>query len=69
MASQSLESVITTYREPLSKLGMTFLGPLGGFGKSLILLACWRVTVLAGRTKSTGWNSGAMPTDRPQNRA
>ncbi|NTV57911.1 MAG: AI-2E family transporter, partial [Deltaproteobacteria bacterium] len=37
LASQSLESVITTYREPLSKLGMTFLGPLGGFGKSLIM--------------------------------
>jgi predicted PurR-regulated permease PerM len=37
LASQSLESVIVTYREPLSKLGMTFLGPLGGFGKSLIM--------------------------------
>ena len=37
LASQSLESVITTYREPLSKLGMTILGPLGGFGKSLIM--------------------------------
>jgi predicted PurR-regulated permease PerM len=37
LASQSLESVITTYREPLSKLGMTFLGPLGGFGKSFIM--------------------------------
>jgi len=37
LASQSLESVITTYREPLSKLGMKFLGPLGGFGKSLIM--------------------------------
>jgi predicted PurR-regulated permease PerM len=37
LASKSLESVITTYREPLSKLGMTFLGPLGGFGKSLIM--------------------------------
>ena len=37
LASQSLESVITTYREPLSKLGMTFLGPLGGFGKSLVM--------------------------------
>jgi len=37
LASQSLESVITTYREPLSELGMTFLGPLGGFGKSLIM--------------------------------
>ena len=37
LASQSLESAITTYREPLSKLGMTFLGRLGGFGKSLIM--------------------------------
>jgi len=37
LTSQSLESAITTYREPLSKLGMTFLGPLGGFGKSLIM--------------------------------
>ena len=37
LASQNLESAITTYREPLSKLGMTFLGPLGGFGKSLIM--------------------------------
>jgi len=37
LASQSLESVFTTYREPLSKLGMKFLGPLGGFGKSLIM--------------------------------
>jgi predicted PurR-regulated permease PerM len=37
LASQSLESAITTYREPLSKLGMTFLGPLGGFGKSFII--------------------------------
>jgi predicted PurR-regulated permease PerM len=36
-ASHSLESVITTYREPLSKLGISFLGPLGGFGKSLIM--------------------------------
>ena len=38
LASQSLESVITTYREPLSKLGLSILGPLGGFGKSLIML-------------------------------
>ena len=37
LASQSLESVVTTYREPLSKLGTTILGPLGGFGKSLIM--------------------------------
>jgi predicted PurR-regulated permease PerM len=38
LASQSLESVITTYKEPLSKLGLSLLGPLGGFGKSLIML-------------------------------
>jgi predicted PurR-regulated permease PerM len=38
LAYQSLESAITTYREPLSKLGMTFLGRLGGFGKSLLML-------------------------------
>jgi len=37
LASQSLESVITTYREPLSKLGISILGPLGGFGRSLIM--------------------------------
>ena len=37
LASQSLESVITTYKEPLSKLGMTILGPLGGFGTNLIM--------------------------------
>src|SRR5512136_846285 len=37
LASQSLESVITTYKEPLSKLGISILGPLGGFGKSLIM--------------------------------
>jgi predicted PurR-regulated permease PerM len=37
LASQSLESVITTYKEPLSKLGISLLGPLGGFGKSLIM--------------------------------
>jgi predicted PurR-regulated permease PerM len=37
LASQSLESAITTYREPLSKLGMTFLGLLGGFGRGLIM--------------------------------
>jgi predicted PurR-regulated permease PerM len=37
LASQSLESVITTYKEPLSKLGISFLGPLGGFGKSLMM--------------------------------
>ena len=37
LASQSLESAITTYREPLSKVGMTFLGRLGGLLKSLIM--------------------------------
>jgi predicted PurR-regulated permease PerM len=37
LASQSLESAITTYRESLSKLGISILGPLGGFGKSLIM--------------------------------
>jgi predicted PurR-regulated permease PerM len=37
LASQSLESAITTYKEPLSKLGISILGPLGGFGKSLIM--------------------------------
>jgi predicted PurR-regulated permease PerM len=37
LASESLGSVITTYREPLLKLGMKSLGPLGGFGKSLIM--------------------------------
>ena len=38
LASQDLEAVIITYREPLSKLGMTILGGVGGFGTSLILL-------------------------------
>ncbi|WP_373498698.1 AI-2E family transporter [Desulfococcus sp.] len=37
LASQSLESAITTYREPLSKLGMTLIGPIGGFGKGLLM--------------------------------
>ena len=37
LASQSLELAITTYREPLSKVGITLLGPLGGFGRSLIM--------------------------------
>lgn len=37
LASRSLESAITTYREPLSKLGMTVLGSLGGFGKGLLM--------------------------------
>ena len=37
LASQSLESAIAAYREPLSKLGMTLIGPLGGFGKGLLM--------------------------------
>ena len=37
LASHNLGLAITTYKEPLSKLGMTFLGPLGGFGKSLVM--------------------------------
>ena len=37
LASQSLESAITTYRGPLSKLGIAIIGPLGGFGKGLIM--------------------------------
>jgi predicted PurR-regulated permease PerM len=37
LASQSIESVITTYREPLSKLGMTLIGPLGSFGRGLLM--------------------------------
>ena len=37
LASQNLASVIITYKEPLSKLGMTILGGLGDFGTSLIL--------------------------------
>lgn len=37
LASQSLESAIMTYREPLSKMGLSILKPLGGFGKSLIM--------------------------------
>ncbi|MFZ0130985.1 MAG: AI-2E family transporter [Desulfobacterales bacterium] len=37
LASQSLESAITTYREPLSKLGLTLIGPIGGFGKGLLM--------------------------------
>jgi predicted PurR-regulated permease PerM len=37
LASQSIESAITTYREPLSKLGLTIIGSLGGFGKGLIM--------------------------------
>jgi predicted PurR-regulated permease PerM len=38
LASQNVEAVIITYREPLSKLGITILGEVGGFGTSLILL-------------------------------
>jgi predicted PurR-regulated permease PerM len=37
LASQNLESTIIIYKEPLSKLGMTILGGVGGFGTSLIL--------------------------------
>ena len=37
LASQSLESAVTTYREPLSKLGMAIIGPLGGFGRGLLM--------------------------------
>jgi predicted PurR-regulated permease PerM len=37
LASQSLGSAVMTYREPLSKLGMTMLGPLGGLMKSFIM--------------------------------
>jgi predicted PurR-regulated permease PerM len=37
LASRSIEGAITTYREPLSKLGMTIIGPIGGFGKGLLM--------------------------------
>ncbi len=37
LASRSIESAVTTYREPLSKLGMTIIGPLGGFGRGLVM--------------------------------
>ena len=37
LASQSLESAITTYREPLSKLGLAIIGPLGGFGRGILM--------------------------------
>ena len=37
LASQSLESAITTYKEPISKLGMAILGHLGGVGKGLLM--------------------------------
>jgi predicted PurR-regulated permease PerM len=35
--SQSMESAIMTYREPLSKLGMIIIGQLGGFGRGLLM--------------------------------
>ena len=37
LASQNLESTIIIYKEPLSKLGLTILGGVGGFGTGLIL--------------------------------
>ena len=37
LTSQSLESAITTYRGPLSKLGVAIIGPLGGLAKSLFM--------------------------------
>jgi predicted PurR-regulated permease PerM len=37
LASHSLESALTTYREPLSKLGLSIIGPLGGIGKGLVM--------------------------------
>jgi predicted PurR-regulated permease PerM len=37
LASESLESAITTYRGPLSTLGMTIIGLLGGFGKGVVM--------------------------------
>jgi len=37
LASQSLESAITTYKDPISKLGMAILGHLGGVGKGLLM--------------------------------
>jgi len=37
LASQNLEAAITTYREPLSRLGMSILEPLGNSGRSLIM--------------------------------
>ncbi|MFZ5569433.1 MAG: AI-2E family transporter [Thermodesulfobacteriota bacterium] len=36
-ASESLGSVITTYREPLSKLGRNIIAPLGGFGRGVFM--------------------------------
>jgi len=37
LASQSLESAITTYKEPISKLGMAIRGHLGGVGKGILM--------------------------------
>jgi predicted PurR-regulated permease PerM len=37
LASQSLETVVATYREPLSKLGMTIVGSLGDLGRGLLM--------------------------------
>ena len=37
LASQNLESTIIIYKEPLSKVGLTILGGVGGFGTGLIL--------------------------------
>ncbi|MGD9971700.1 MAG: AI-2E family transporter [Desulfatirhabdiaceae bacterium] len=44
LASQSIESAVTAYREPLLKLGMTIIGPLGGFGRG-ILMFCVSVII------------------------
>jgi predicted PurR-regulated permease PerM len=37
LASKSIESAVATYREPLSKLGMNMIGPLGNFGRGLLM--------------------------------
>lgn len=37
LASQSIGSAISTYKEPLSKFGMTIIGPLGGFGRGILM--------------------------------
>ena len=37
LASQDLKAIVITYREPLSKLSVTILGGLGGFGTSLLI--------------------------------
>jgi predicted PurR-regulated permease PerM len=37
LASQNLESAVTTYREPLGRLGILLLSSLAGFGKSFLL--------------------------------